>query len=41
VPEAIGFQAGRDWNDVRERSRRLAREARRELCDLLDTERSH
>ena len=38
VPAAIGFQAGRDWDDVRERCRRLAREARQELCDLLETE---
>jgi isopenicillin-N epimerase len=38
VPEAIRFQAERDWDDVRERSRRLARETRRKLCDLLGTE---
>jgi isopenicillin-N epimerase len=38
VPDAIRFQAERDWGDVRERSRRLALEARRELCDLLGTE---
>jgi selenocysteine lyase/cysteine desulfurase len=38
VPDAIGFQAGRDWDEVRERSRRLAHEARRELCTLLGTE---
>ena len=38
VPDAISFQAGRDWADVRERSRRLAHEARRDLCDLLRTE---
>jgi isopenicillin-N epimerase len=38
VPEAIGFQAERDWDDVRGRCRLLVREARRELCDLLQTE---
>jgi isopenicillin-N epimerase len=38
VPDAIGFQAERDWDDVRDRCRRLLREARRELCDLLQTE---
>jgi isopenicillin-N epimerase len=38
VPDAIGFQAERDWDDVRDRCRRLAREARRELCELLGTE---
>jgi isopenicillin-N epimerase len=38
VPEAIGFQAERDWDDVRDRCRRLLREARNELCDLLQTE---
>jgi len=38
VPDAIAFQAERDWDDVRDRCRRLAREARRELCDLLQTE---
>jgi len=38
VPDAIGFQAERDWEAVRERSRRLARDARRELCELLGTE---
>jgi isopenicillin-N epimerase len=38
VPEAIGFQAERDWDDVRDRCRRLVREARSELCDLLQTE---
>jgi isopenicillin-N epimerase len=37
VPDAIRFQAERDWDAVRDRSRRLAREARRELCDLLRT----
>jgi isopenicillin-N epimerase len=38
VPDAIRFQAERGWNDVRERCRRLTREARAELCDLLGTE---
>jgi isopenicillin-N epimerase len=38
VPDAIAFQAERDWADVRARSRLLAREARRELCELLGTE---
>jgi isopenicillin-N epimerase len=38
VPDAIRFQAERDWDDVRDRARRLAREARRELCALLGTE---
>jgi isopenicillin-N epimerase len=38
VPDAIEFQTERDWDEVRDRSRRLAREARRELCDLLGTE---
>jgi isopenicillin-N epimerase len=31
-------QPERDWDDVRDRCRRLLREARRELCDLLQTE---
>jgi len=38
VPEAIRFQAERDWDGVRERCRRVAIDARRELCDLLGTE---
>jgi isopenicillin-N epimerase len=38
VPDAIRFQAERDWDTMRKRSRRLAREARRELCDLLGTQ---
>jgi isopenicillin-N epimerase len=38
VPDAIGFQAERDWDDVRDRSRRLAHDARRDLCDLLGTD---
>jgi isopenicillin-N epimerase len=38
VPDALDFQEEHDWDDVRERCRRLAREVRRELCDLLHTE---
>jgi isopenicillin-N epimerase len=38
VPDAIRFQDERDWDAVRARCRLLAREARRELCDLLGTE---
>lgn len=38
VPDAIRFQAERDWDAVRDRSRRLALAARRDLCDLLATE---
>ena len=38
VPDAIRFQAERHWDAVRERSRRLTRDARRELCELLGTE---
>jgi isopenicillin-N epimerase len=38
VPDAISFQVDRDWEEVRDRSRRLAHEARRDLCDLLGTE---
>jgi isopenicillin-N epimerase len=38
VPDAIRFQAERDWDDVRDRCRALARDARRELCDLVGTE---
>jgi isopenicillin-N epimerase len=38
VPEAIAFQAGRDWDAVRERCRTLVREARRELCALIGSE---
>jgi isopenicillin-N epimerase len=38
VSDAIRFQEERDWDDVRERCRRLTREARRELCNLLGTE---
>jgi isopenicillin-N epimerase len=39
VPEAIAYQAERDWEAVRERCRVLTREARTALCDLLGTER--
>jgi isopenicillin-N epimerase len=38
VPDAIRFQAERDWDGVRERCRRLTLDARGELCDLLGTE---
>ncbi len=38
VPDAIRFQAERDWDAVRERCRLLAREARDELCALVGTE---
>jgi isopenicillin-N epimerase len=38
VPDAIRFQAERDWDAVRDRSRRLTREARGDLCDLLGTQ---
>ncbi len=38
VPDAIRYQADRDWTTVRERCRTLAREAREELCGLLGTE---
>jgi len=38
IPDAIHFQAERDWDAVRDRCRRLARAARRALCDLLGTE---
>jgi len=38
VPAAIRFQAERDWDAVRDRSRRLTRSARRDLCGLLGTE---
>ena len=37
VPDAIRFQAERNWDGVRDRCRGLARDARRELCDLLGT----
>jgi isopenicillin-N epimerase len=35
VPDAIGFQAERDWDEIRDRCRVLVRESRRKLCDLL------
>ena len=38
VPDAIRYQAERDWDAVRERCRARTREARAELCDLLGTE---
>jgi len=38
VPDAIRYQAERDWDSVRKRCRALTREARAELCDLIGTE---
>jgi isopenicillin-N epimerase len=38
VPDAIRYQAERDWHEVRDRCCRLAHGARRALCDLLGTE---
>ena len=38
VPDAIRYQAERDWDAARERCRAFTREARAELCDLLGTE---
>ena len=38
VPAAIDFQRDRGWDDVRQRCRALAAEARAELCALLGTE---
>jgi isopenicillin-N epimerase len=38
VPDAIRFQAERDWDDIRDRCRRLGREACRDLCELLGTD---
>jgi isopenicillin-N epimerase len=38
VPDAIRFQAERDWDAVRDRCREIVRQARRELCKLLGTE---
>jgi isopenicillin-N epimerase len=38
VPDAISYQAGPDWDAIRERSRALTRDARAELCDFLGTE---
>jgi isopenicillin-N epimerase len=37
VPDAIGFQAERDWDQVRDRCRRLTLEAREQLLNLLGT----
>jgi len=38
VPDAIRYQAEREWDSVSGRRRTLTREARREICDLLGTE---
>jgi isopenicillin-N epimerase len=38
VPDAIAFQAERDWDGLRSRARALALAARSELCALLGTE---
>jgi isopenicillin-N epimerase len=38
VPDAIQFQAEREWDRVRERCRALTREGRTALCELLATE---
>jgi isopenicillin-N epimerase len=38
VPDAISYQAERDWDSVRARCHALTREARAELCELLGTE---
>ncbi len=38
LADAIRFQDERDWDVVRDRSRRLTREARRDLCHLFGTE---
>jgi isopenicillin-N epimerase len=38
VPDAIAFQAERDWDGVRTRCRELALTSRRELCELLGSE---
>ena len=38
VPDAIQFQAERDWDRVRDRCHDLTCQARRELCDLMGTE---
>ena len=37
VPDAIAYQAEREWDAVRARCRALTREARAELCDLVGT----
>lgn len=38
VPDAIRYQAEREWDAVRERCRALTREARAKLCELFGTE---
>jgi isopenicillin-N epimerase len=38
VPDAIRYQAERDWDAVRTRCRALTHEVRAELCDLVGTE---
>jgi isopenicillin-N epimerase len=38
VPDAIRYQAERDWDAVRDRCRAHTREARGELCELFGTE---
>ena len=38
VPDAIDFQAERNWDEVRARCCALAREARDDLCELFATE---
>ena len=37
IPDAIAYQAERDWEAVRARCCALTREARAELCDLVGT----
>lgn len=41
VPDAISFQAERDWDEVRRRCRALAMEARGEISDLFGLEPYH
>jgi isopenicillin-N epimerase len=38
VPDAMRFQVERDWDEVRDRCRRLTLQAREQLCNLLGTE---
>ena len=38
LPDAIRYQAERDWDAVRARCRAFTREARAELCELMGTE---